>query len=76
MGWKNIDTAPKDGTTIKVRDADSPLEYWAKYWTMEELEAEEWDDVAPWWYERHNPEPDDDGDECCNPVMWYDFSED
>lgn len=70
MTWKPIDTAPRDGRVIKVRDAERPAAYWARYWTRENLK--DWGEgFEPGWCEHHPNAEFEDGDEV-HPTAWDD----
>lgn len=78
MAWKDIDSAPRDGTPIQVQDADAPgIIYWVKYWTKKNLKKEGWgNNWNPGWYEYYPGAQWEDGEDLVDPSIWRDPSDD
>ena len=67
MVWELIDTAPRDGRAVQVRDPEWGV-YWAKFWTRSMLTENDEPDAEHGWYE-WLPDSDSDGDGA-DPTHW------
>lgn len=72
MAWKDISSAPRDGTAIQVSEPGWPP-YWAKYWTKDMMAAAGDGDAEHGWFQ-YFPETEADGDVLVIPTLWNDMA--